>query len=86
MKLRIRKDAATFGAKGMPTDVRSMGTFLGVRNLEEVNRHLCENNDCCYAWIVAVCRNQFDANECCPKCGTTRYLRVGHKLEPRRKL
>ena len=45
IKLRIRKDAAAFGAEDMPTDVRSNGKFLGVRNLEEEIWHLCENND-----------------------------------------
>ncbi len=33
VKLRLRKDSAVFGAKDMPTDVRSISRLLGARTL-----------------------------------------------------
>jgi hypothetical protein len=80
VKLRLRKDAAAFGAKDMPTDVRSISRHLGARTLAEVTRHRCGNDACSYAWIGAVSPSNFKAEDVCPECGTPRYKTVGAGL------
>lgn len=84
LKTRLRKDSAAFGALEMPTDARGIGRFLGSRKLVEVTRHRCSNDECSYAWIGSVHPSKFDANDCCPDCGTLRYIRKGGTLVPRR--
>ena len=84
IKVRLRKDAAAFGAADMPVDVRGISRFLGARTLKEVTRHRCGNNECSFTWIGAVPENHFDFNDCCPECGTTRYIREGKQVRPRR--
>ena len=84
LKTRLRKDSAAFGALEMPTDARCIGRFLGSRKLVEVTRHRCSNDECSYAWIGSVHPSKFDANDCCPDCGTQRYIRKGGTLVPRR--
>ena len=49
LKIRLRKDSATFGDDNMPTDIRSIGKFLGSRTVEEVTCHRCGTYDCSYA-------------------------------------
>ena len=68
----------------MPTDIRSIGSYLGARTLNDVVRHRCGNDDCSYAWIGIVNMSVADYTECCPNCGTTRYEKVGGKYNPRR--
>jgi hypothetical protein len=84
VKLRIRKDAAAFGAENLPTDVRGIGRYLGARSLQEVTRHRCSNDECSFAWSGAVDPKDFDINDTCPECGTHRYKREGRKIKPRR--
>ena len=46
LKIRLRKDSASFGAENMPTDIRCIGKFLGSQTAEEVTRHRCGQDDC----------------------------------------
>jgi hypothetical protein len=85
VKVRLRKDASAFGAKGMPGDVRAISRYLGARTVAEVTRHLCGNSECSYAWIGAVSPSEFDSTDVCPDCGTPRYSREGAQLKPQRK-
>ena len=80
VKLRLRKDAAAFGANDMPTDVRSISRYLGARTLAEVTRHRCGNDACSYAWIGAVSPSNFNAEDKCPECAHPRYKKVGEAL------
>jgi hypothetical protein len=84
LKTRIRKDSTTFGATDMPTNIRSIGKFLGSRTLSEVIRHRCGNDECSHAWIGSVDSFLFDSNDCYSDCGNARYTRKGRKLVPRR--
>ena len=85
VKLRLRKDAAAFGAKEMPTDVRSISRHLGARTLAEVTRHRCGNDECSYAWIGVVSPSNYNAKDKCPECATPRYKTVGEGiLKPQR--
>ena len=84
IKVRLRKDAAAFGAKDMPIDVRAISRYLGARTVEEITRHRCGNIECSYAWVGAVSPSAFDLTDACPDCGTPRYMRVGAKVKPQR--
>jgi hypothetical protein len=84
VKLQIRKDAATFGAEDLPTDVRGVGRYLGARTLQEVTRHRSNKDECSFAWPGAVDPHDFDINDRCPECGTARYKREGRKIKPQR--
>ena len=84
LKIRLRKDSIAFGAEEMPTDVRSIGRFLGARTLQEVTRHRCGNDECSYAWIGEVHFTKFDVYDCCLDCGTPRYKRKKGALVPQR--
>ncbi len=55
LKLLLRKDAAVFGAKNMPTDIHSIGKLLGsTRIVEVMTRHRCGRDDCSYVWLGVV--------------------------------
>ena len=84
IKLRLRKDAAAFGAEDMPIDVRGIARYLGARTMAEIRRHRCGNTECSYAWVGAVASSNFNPEDMCPDCGTPRYKRVGSILKPQR--
>ena len=87
VKLRVRKDAAAFGANEMPTDIRSISRHLGARTLAEVTRHRCGNDACYYAWIGAVSPTNYNVEDICQECATPRYKTVGEGiLKPQRLL
>jgi len=84
IKICLRKDSAAFGAKNMPTDIRSIAKFLGARTLQVVTRHCCINDGCSYAWIGSVHPKDFDSNDVCLDCNSPKYIRKGGKVIPRR--
>jgi hypothetical protein len=84
LKLRLRKDAAVFVADNMPTDIRNIGKFLGSRTVEEITRHRCGRDDCSYARSGVVHPRDYDYNDRCPDCNSTRYIRKGEKFVPQR--
>jgi hypothetical protein len=67
VKLRLRKDAAAFGAKKMPINVRSINQHLGARTTTEVTRHRCGNDACFYAWIGVISPSNLNAEDICPE-------------------
>jgi hypothetical protein len=54
IKVRLRKDAASFGAEDMPIDVRGIARYLGACTMAEITQHRCGNSECSYAWVGAV--------------------------------
>jgi hypothetical protein len=73
-----------FGAKDLPNDVRAIGRYLGARTLSEITRHRFGNDDCSFAWIGPVRYSDFNSQDACLDCGTSRYkITSAHLLEPR---
>ncbi len=66
----------------MPTDIRSIGKFLGSRTVEEATRHRDRKDDCSYAWLGVVHPMDCDSNDRCHDCDLPRYISKGTTLAP----